>query len=577
MRWRTIGRESTSEAERPGNMGVPARVRNFIDTLLRLWIRQERWRVQSVVALWVWLLVTAAVMARIGVLPQAQYGHDVTGLLDGAWRICNGQRPHLDFFSSLGPVTYLLFAAGLTLEQLRPEGIGPVMALCGLLLGAWAYMISRVRLLPLIAALFAVFVAMLGTAPYALSYEPWKPTYAMMYNRLGYSLLAIVIIEGFAPLFGKQQTKSHSAIGGFSSGLALGIVFFLKISYFGVGLSLFAVSLAVAGRNRERLMGTIAGLGVVFLAMLAYLRFDASAVLADLQATALARSSGLFVRRLRLLLDAELTSLSGIAALLAAELSPSLTGSRAAVRCLLATAVIIVADLALCGTNRQLPCLPLTVVAALLLVNEATLYARRLTDSALHLSGLLLSVVIGWGIIHSVSYFGTDTEGLIFAAKMSANRGALQDAATIDAPLLRNLVFLPTDDHLRGANGPLYAHFVNDGLGLIRKHSGPHDSVVVLDYTNPFSYALVRPPARGGSPFWDENTNYSEKSMPGSDKLIGDAAVVMIPIDAGRRGQAASPMLEKVCRSVLEKNFRLAGETALWRMYVRTSSPRVPG
>ena len=574
MKWSATVLEPVAVAERPGNATAPTGVRNLFETLLRHWVQQERWQLHSVLFLCVWLLATATVVAWIEPLPQAKFGHDTTGFLDGAWRVWSGQRPHVDFFSSLGPITYLIFAAGLAWGKLDPAGVGPVMAFCGLLLGVWAYMISRVRLLPPVAALFAVFVALLGTAPYALSFEPWQPTYAMIYNRLGYSLLAIVIIEGFAPLFVKKQTKSQRLIGGLSSGLALGIVFFLKISYFGIGLGLFAVSLTITSRNRERLAGMITGFTVVFLVMFAYLRFDVAAFLADMHATAKARSSGLFVRRLRVILNAELPYLLGIAALLAAEFSKSSKSNRAAVRCLIMAVAISVADLALCGTNQQLPYFPLTVVAALLLVNEATLYARRLTESDLRLSALLLSVVIGWGIIRSVSYLGADTEGLIFAATTAASRGELQNAATIDAPHMRDLVFLPTDDHLRGSNGPLYTHFVNQGLGLLRKYSGPHDSVVTLGYSNPFSYALLRPPAHGGSPFWAEDSNYSEQSLPSTDKLIGDAAVVMIPMDKDHPGKAEAPMLEKACMPILKKNFRLAAETDMWRMYVRASSPR---
>jgi hypothetical protein len=562
---------STGEAGQPISLSVPARIRRLFEILLGAWIQQDRFRSLSVVALCLWLLATAAALAWIGAVPQAQFGHDSGGLLDGAWRIWSGQIPHVDFFASLGPLTYLIFAAGLAWGKLNPAGIAPVMALCGLVLGIWAYLIARTRLLPLLAAFFAVFVAMLGTAPYALGFPLWLPTYAMFYNRLSYSLLAIVVVEGFAPLYVKQQTRTQYLMGGLSSGIAVSILFFLKISYFGVGLGVLAVSLAVAIRNRERFAGISAGAAVVFLPMFAYLRFDASAVLSDLVATAKGRSSGVLVRQFRLLFDAELPTVLAIAGLLAAELSHSPERSRVAVRCLIMTVVVLCADLALCATNQQPPRFPLTAVVTLLLVNEATLYARHLPAAALRSSALMLSALIGWGTIHSVSYFANDAAGLVIAAGLAAERGELEDATTIDAPHLRGLLFLPDDNALRLANGRFYTDFVNDGLALIKKHSGPRDSVVVLGFTNPFSYALLRPPARGGSPFWGLNNNYSERSIPGTDKLIGDAAVVMIPKDKGLYWKSAAPLLERECKPVLDKNFRLTGETNIWRMYIRTS------
>jgi hypothetical protein len=565
---------SPGETGQPINLTVAARIRRLFNFLLRVWIEQDRLRSLSVVALCLWLFATAAVMAWIGPLPQAQFGHDSGGLLDGAWRVWSGQIPHVDFFTSLGPLTYMVFTAGLVWGNLSPAGIGPVMALCGLVLGTWAYVIARTRLVPLLAAFFAAFVALLGTAPYALGFQPWLPTYAMFYNRLSYSLLAIIVVEGFAHPFVKQQTRAQCLIGGFSSGIAIGILFFLKISYFGIGLGILAASFAVAIRNRERFAGIAAGAAVVFLPMFAYLRFDVGAVLSDLAATAKGRSSGVLVRQFRLLFDAEIPSVLAITALLAAELSHSSERSRAAVRCLIMTVVILGADLAVCATNQQAPCFPMTAVVALLLVNEATLYARQLGAPALRSSALLLSAVIGWGIIHSASYFANDTAGLMIAAGMAAERGHLEDATAIDAPHLRSLLFLPEDSALRLANGRFYTNRVNDGLALIKKHSGSRDSVVVLGFTNPFSYALLRPPARGGSPFWGMNNNYSDQSIPDSGKLIGNAAVVMIPKDTGLYRESAAPLLEQECKPVLDKNFRLAGETNIWRMYVRTSTSR---
>lgn len=62
------------------------------------------------------LLAFLSYHAITGFMPTVAYGHDIFVSLDGGWRILNGQRPHLDFFTALGPIWYLLTAAGLKLS-----------------------------------------------------------------------------------------------------------------------------------------------------------------------------------------------------------------------------------------------------------------------------------------------------------------------------------------------------------------------------------------------------------------------------------------------------------------------------
>ena len=79
--------------------------------------------------------------------------------------------------------------------------------------------------------------------------------------------------------------------GAVSTGAVCAILLFLKANYFLVSLVLAAVSLIWNGRiERRRLYGLVAGFAVVAVLFLAYLRFDAGAMLADLRMAADARS-----------------------------------------------------------------------------------------------------------------------------------------------------------------------------------------------------------------------------------------------------------------------------------------------
>ena len=45
-------------------------------------------------------------------------------VLDGAWRMLNGQRPHVDFNSIIGPAAYLPTVVGLVLASNTAAGFG---------------------------------------------------------------------------------------------------------------------------------------------------------------------------------------------------------------------------------------------------------------------------------------------------------------------------------------------------------------------------------------------------------------------------------------------------------------------
>src|ERR1700693_6351930 len=62
------------------------------------------------------LLTICGAAALTGAVPTKVFGHDIFFQLDNGWRVINGQRPHLDYYSPWGPVTFLVTAMGLTIS-----------------------------------------------------------------------------------------------------------------------------------------------------------------------------------------------------------------------------------------------------------------------------------------------------------------------------------------------------------------------------------------------------------------------------------------------------------------------------
>src|SRR5882672_1701731 len=231
------------------------------------------------------MAVTGCFLCRLGAV-----------LLDNGWRVINGQRPHLDYYSPLGPVTFLITATGLTISRYSVDGVGYGNALVALLIGSWTFYLVKNRLTPPIRLILSFFLAVLVAAPYALGTSPLLSSHAMVYNRYGYALLGLIVLESFRSSSGDGRDTRAEWIGGISTGIALSLTLFLKASYFLVAV---AVVMILSASLRRLAIQRIAGLcfGGFFTAfcMLAYLHFDASAMISDLRMAAGARAESLSI------------------------------------------------------------------------------------------------------------------------------------------------------------------------------------------------------------------------------------------------------------------------------------------
>ena len=169
------------------------------------------------------------------------------------------------------------------------DGIGYGNAIFGLLIGLWSYRLVRDRLEPVPRILISLYLVGLVVAPYPLGWGVFHTSYAMVYNRYGYALLGLIMLESFETVGGQRREKEEW-IGGFSSGVAAGLALFLKITYFFVAALLIGGSVFLRGLSRRRLLGMIAGFSLVTIVMLAYLGFDIQAVLGDWKMAAGARA-----------------------------------------------------------------------------------------------------------------------------------------------------------------------------------------------------------------------------------------------------------------------------------------------
>jgi hypothetical protein len=156
--------------------------------------------------------------------------------------------------------------------------MGYGVALFGAAVGIWGYRLSlaRMRLVP--AETTGVFLVLLSVAHVPLGAGPATLSHAMSYNRFGFALLSLEVLE--------EPAARGGFLGGISTGVAAGLLLFLKASY------LVTVTLAFYLLSRRPLRGWAglgAGCSAVLVTALVYLRFQPGAFLADQLMAARAR------------------------------------------------------------------------------------------------------------------------------------------------------------------------------------------------------------------------------------------------------------------------------------------------
>src|SRR5882724_7022671 len=255
------------------------------------------------------VLLVGGTLWGIGATFQQAWETDVPILLDGAWRVLQGQRPHTDFHTPLGPVTFLIIAGGMRVAGPSAGAIGRANAIFFIVVSAWAWGLSRARMTPALSFLSALGAGLTaaGTSVYGYGFlNITHAGYAAIYNRYGEALAILVLVESFWPLR-KPAGRWQPMIGGLSSGATLALLFFLKVNFFAVALGFILAGGIIISQSRLRWIGIGLGALMVTGSMLAYLRFDVAALNHELALTFAARSGKLWHDFPRMLSDLPFT------------------------------------------------------------------------------------------------------------------------------------------------------------------------------------------------------------------------------------------------------------------------------
>jgi hypothetical protein len=506
------------------------------------------------------LFLVCLAVAIVGVPVLQDFGHDIFVSLDGGWRVLHGQRPGVDFYSQMGPAYYLLHATGLWLAGGDARGLGYGSALATLLISFWAFFLLRSRMRPAPFFVACLFLALLAAAPFPLGFHFYLGAFCMKHNRYGYAFTALVMLESFLPQ--DASTRKRLLLGGFSTGLACALLLFLKISYGFVALTFAAVSLPLCSGARNRLAGMAAGFAAFSVPMMAYLHFDLASQVYQYQLLARVQDhrigfslvlSRLYQDRLEIGLVVMMATL--------VSLLPGVS-LRRKITLLLTVTMAALASTLLLLTNTQPYGLTLLSAAALLLLNEVTVAIQE--ASVLPQAAPLLAM----GLLAVGLPMCVDAAGLAVAMEHKLLPG-IPSYHFREAPLASISFADCTTPCPSNDNGQNLVRYTEEGIALVQKYGRPGESVQGMGMSNPFSFAMQRPPSHGGAVNLS-GTNIARSAMPPKRLLIGDVALLLVPKFPATERDTLAAILQAYPELLGSEYLRVA-ESANWILYRRAN------
>jgi hypothetical protein len=508
------------------------------------------------VGLAAWILLAPARLI------SAEMTWDLMFNLAGAWQLEFGHVPHLDFHEPVGTLTFLLTQAGFRLVGLTPKAVAAGMTIVAAVLFAMASLAAW-RRLPLVpAVLFVTFVCLLVLRPANVGDQPNVYSFAMAYNRYGWSGLAIVALILFQPADGRRLGDIIEMV---CVAIVLAALFYLKMTYFAVGMGLLTVAFVASGPVRRAWLGwaIVFLLGAVLVALpynWPYLEDLAAAFKAGIVRDDAAFFFNDFAENMPEY--APYFALIGVAAWLAwHRLAP--------LRLFIATTVLFVASVALLSQNSQSHGVPLAVVTAFLFAEQFRLHRLPRLLLVLPLASIVASAT------SLVSYHNRLDAGYL----RMVDKTNLKGLAVPMEPegLLADVAADRDREHLFGRARAIrpryelspyeYVETLMNAATLLEENGLASGRIAVLDQVDPLPFMLGLEPPRGGS-LWSG----AGAPVASPEDYLADADRVLIP--AFTTNFAWTETAKRTYGAYIAEHFPVRLEGRGWTVLSRADRPR---
>jgi hypothetical protein len=503
-------------------------------------------------------------------------------LLDGIYRIWEGQKPHLDFVSALGALNFIgpAFISWSSYPEIALLQFNVVALGLVLLIGMY---ICYSRLGFLESILLILFLAAIVGAPVNIGVAPDNVSHNMLYNRIGWAAAILLLLMAKSP---GGRYRWCLWVDGIISTFLLISMLYLKASYFVAMLGFLIVLAFFDIQWRLILLGVVLAIAVVAMLVESLAPGFHLAYLVDLKSVA-AVGVGIDLwtpLRRNFLASSPVLLLLFMTPVFNNEVS-RFSFNRDFWICL----AILVMSLFLIANNAQGYGLPTFYVASLLLISVYPYYRKRTAnelEKAVFLSILVVmtlpEVIDRQGALERFyrmaetreysSNVGSELDRFLILSIREDRR--LLDYSKINESDRNELVRRISDVRQPSAEVFLYqnAIAISSGVTTLRKLIQKYGSgsVVTLDFSNPFSYLLGTPPARGDYLWYHFGRNISVNYHLPVAQFLSGAKYIMIP-NYPMEYRSTIPLVE-ITADYLEDEFFLYQQDFFWKIYVRNNN-----
>ena len=540
-------------------------------------------------------------LAKTGCSHQDDGGWDTILFMDSAYRMHTGQMPHVDYMSPIGIVPIWLTYLGMKIGGVNANGPAFGSAVGLIFVGLFAWLVSARRLPGLFAFLFSLFIGALFIATRPLpfmtvgfSFEFFHTSYAMWYNRIGWSLLVILALHSFITPYSQNSSALVSDFESFLAGSLIPILALTKVNYLAAALGISLVGVFVTRPNLRQLFWYALGVVCFPVLLMTCTRFSLQAWMRDM--AVLAQLADVHGRQLKLV-QCAFGNLTDIAfALAVLVLLWPFCGSLKDAwkdagmgRIVLAFGACMGVGMVVLALNSQIREVPLFPVACVVILESvlrrwksdpqgepvAAMFRLRFITGTCFFLFLLMSTFISdaGSVVYSWAYkshmrFLTPASGLIQSESLGQMLLPPLSGEQVEKPWVISDLVVRKDfsPHMawRSIMTPYeYAHLINDGLELIKPHVTPSSRIFCMDLVNPFPFALLTPYPKGGILWWDRQT-FSQKIHPQPEQVFAEVTHVMEPKIVVRLNE-----LLDIYGPYVNEHFDRVAESPLWVLYER--------
>lgn len=505
------------------------------------------------------------------------YTWDSFAFVDAGYRMASGQVPHIDFHTPLGFLCSALPYWGFILSGTPAGALPMALALALLMLTPILLYVCATRLHWFVAIPTGAFLLMLSAGPLNVGEDPGLVSMGMYYNRLGWTAIVLLALAGMDPL--KKPGRPGVVVDGFVYGLLFTFVLYLKITY-AVVAAFWLILLFVLYRQRR--VSVIIGFAVVVAAAVVieylyglhfgYIQNLMSAGSQDnfsrifFSVISSSQEITLTVLAVGLLAQQRLLCAKDVILVLFILASGIFILSQNALQQGLTTTVFV---LALCAERLARSSPEWGPRSASLYAAVALLLIFVVAPTADHAGALARHALAGFRSPSLAVEIPQELTGFVVQ-----DRGFSRALASAQAETIRSQAEAGNFEGLRHYVPPVqqlfqseYIFAVGEGLEALKRLAPAGKSVVVLDFANPFSFALQLPPPRGDA-FINHVDRLLSRGRPiAADDYLSSATFVMIPhvpVEA-----ATVQYLLDIYGPYLERDFRPADRTQYWTVLRR--------